>query len=474
MLQGVHRFMAASKKFTDFKVICNARVPIIKCLHIGSGLECDINFTSSVGVYNSRIMAHLFRFDPRIHKLAIVIKFWMKCHNLFASNAKTSYSALWLVIFYLQQLDMPLLPPIEVFQRDVPEFFVGAANLSFNFELSNVLTKNEDRILTLLHGFFTFYAKFDFGTQLISPLHGRAFPRNCFESSFPHHFARYRETLTLYPTLEPLRFGKPICIQDPFEICRSIPGKLNGIYYQTFRTALANAAQICRDKLTTTGGTKELLLALFNSEVIMPKEPANYFIVTKNGQGNMNITITAMANEIEVITEYLRRNHPNASPSNEDINQLWVKICISFLCDMLQDIFAFHLGDGQDSDSDFSKSLDMIATKNVFVKRKQMKQPLPNINVEMKRTKRKLKKRNEKLYAIPLRINCRIWADLEDDLTVFVNIIDRDKNPLIDSFYLQFKNRARQLINAYFAGQKFGISLASTTTKTLNAEKKVE
>lgn len=472
LLRQVHRLLAASKKFSNFDVIYTARVPIVKCRHVESGFPCDINFTNNVGVYKSRIMAHLFRFDPRIHKLVILIKFWMKCHNLIAPRSINSYAFLCLVIFYLQQLDVPLLPPIEVFQRDVPHFAVGAANLSFNFTLPNTLTKNVDGILTLLHGFFEFYAKFDFAKQFISPLHGRSFPRENFEKRFPHHFARYRETLKLIPTAEPMRFGKPINIQDPFEICRSIPGKLNGLYYETFRDALTNAAQIFSGYLTTAGGSKELLLALFSNK---PTESsADFFVLKGNGKRTLNVTIKATEKEIVEIQKYLKRKYPNESPSNKEIEELWVKLCIFFLKEMLRDIFAFHHQKQTSTESDFSKSFDMIADNYVFVHRKPMKLPVPRIDTEIKRTKRKEKKIRKAggCQQSPMQINCNIWANLEDNSTVFVDFVDDGTNPIINAFHVQFCKRARLLIYGYFENREFEIVVVELGASVASIQEK--
>lgn len=194
----------------------------------------------------------------------------MKVHNLIGSSCITSYAALWLLIFYLQQLKEPLLPPIDVFQRLIPSFYIGGINLAFNYAMPNLL-RNNQRISELLMGFFEFYATFDFEQLFICPLFGRAFPQANYEKLFPIYFTRYRALLTLLPTLSPMQFNKPICIQDPFEITHTIPGKVSTAYYQIFRAALGNAARICRGKLTSNGESTGLLLALFDSSQILPE-----------------------------------------------------------------------------------------------------------------------------------------------------------------------------------------------------------
>lgn len=394
ILCRVQEHLRRSGRFTNFEPVPNARIPILKCVHIATGFQCDLNFTNNIGVYNSPIMAQLLTFDSRIYVLAFIIKYWMKVHNLVGSNCITSYASLWLLLFYLQQLKEPMLPPIEVFQRNVPPFFIRGANMAFNFNLPNLL-RNNQRVSELLLGFFQFYSTFDFENSLICPLYGCAFPQVNYEKLYPRYFARYRELLLMMPSLTPMQFDKPICIQDPFEITHTIPGKVSAEYYQIFRGALKNAARICNEKITTVGEGKELLLALFDNNLILPKEiviekknsvkpkpkpnaqnqekggtvkvPNSSGLTADSAEYHdklQTIKIVPEAEQLELLKIPVRRKHPNTAIDNKskEIYAAWAELSIKYVVEILEKRFKFTLVERREKafeDSKYSKTFDL-------------------------------------------------------------------------------------------------------------------
>lgn len=145
-------------------------MPVLKCYHKETGINCDINFSCSYGSLNSPIMAHLLTLDHRIYELAIIIKCWMKIHGLYGPHKISNYRMLLLIMFYLQRISHPIMPPIEDFQRNVQPFLVNGNNFAFNYSFRHVTT-NRENVVDLLKGFFEFYSNFDF-KKVISPLHG--------------------------------------------------------------------------------------------------------------------------------------------------------------------------------------------------------------------------------------------------------------------------------------------------------------
>lgn len=269
LLMRAKNLLKQSNCFSNLELISSARIPILRCVHIPTGFKCDLNITNNGDVYNGEIMTHLLKFDKRIYILAIVVKFWMKSHNLIGSNRMSSFSTLWLLLFYLQQLKDPVLPPMKDFLKDGASFFISTANSNFIYGLPN-LQKNNDPLFTLLLGFFEFYEKFDFKPQLISPLPGRSFPNQNFQN--PQFFRRFQEMFGLLPKRKSMQINKPICIQDPFDMWRTTPGTMSRKDFNIFVNAIANAARLFRSKkLRATGEGKELLLALFDSDIILMK-----------------------------------------------------------------------------------------------------------------------------------------------------------------------------------------------------------
>lgn len=214
-----------SGNFTNFLPISHARVPILKCYHIPTGYNCDINFTDSYGILNSPIVARLLAFDARIFVLATILKFWTKVHDCAGKNRISNYAVVWMLLFYLQQLPVPILPPISEFQKRVYPYFVNGYNFAFDDKLTNQ-TKNQNRCSELLMGFFKFYKNFDFASYVICPLFGKAYSKADILSKSLPEFNRYHEMLSTNTHFSPTQFKNCICIQDPFEITHFIPGMI--------------------------------------------------------------------------------------------------------------------------------------------------------------------------------------------------------------------------------------------------------
>lgn len=126
--------------FTNFLPISHARVPILKCHHIHTGYQCDINFSDSYGILNSPIVARLLAFDHRIYVLATILKYWTKVHDCAGKNRISNYAVVWMLLFYLQQLPTPILPPICAFQERVHPLYVNGYNFAYDERLPNRTT----------------------------------------------------------------------------------------------------------------------------------------------------------------------------------------------------------------------------------------------------------------------------------------------------------------------------------------------
>lgn len=124
--------------FTNFLPISHARVPILKCYHIRTGYQCDINFSDSYGILNSPIVARLLVFDHRIYVLATILKYWTKVHDCAGKNRISNYGIVWMLLFYLQQIS--ILPPICAFQERVQPLYVNGYNFAFDEHLPNRTT----------------------------------------------------------------------------------------------------------------------------------------------------------------------------------------------------------------------------------------------------------------------------------------------------------------------------------------------
>ncbi|KAI3445374.1 hypothetical protein Pfo_002039 [Paulownia fortunei] len=100
--------------------ITTAKVPILKCVDRGTGVECDISVENRDGILKSHIIHIISSIDERFQKLSFLMKTWAKAHNINSSKDKTlnSLSIILLVAFHLQTRDPPILPPFSAIFKD--------------------------------------------------------------------------------------------------------------------------------------------------------------------------------------------------------------------------------------------------------------------------------------------------------------------------------------------------------------------
>lgn len=158
----------------------------------------------------------------------MVIKYWAKKYGITGSTqCFTTYSLIMLVIFYLQQVNPPLLPPIATLQRlaDRKEFSCGWMSSFCDEEWTVRLTclkeENNLTLKELLAGFFQYYRDFDY-QNVICPSVGRPVPTEHFKSAddIPEEMQLYKEKLQKEPDNKKLKFRTDVMIraQDPLEL----------------------------------------------------------------------------------------------------------------------------------------------------------------------------------------------------------------------------------------------------------------
>ncbi|KAL8061609.1 hypothetical protein ABFX02_02G096400 [Erythranthe guttata] len=100
--------------------ITTAKVPILKCIDRGTGVECDISVENRDGILKSQIIYIISSIDERFHKLSFLMKTWAKAHKINSSKDKTlnSLSIILLVAFHLQTRNPPILPTFSAIFKD--------------------------------------------------------------------------------------------------------------------------------------------------------------------------------------------------------------------------------------------------------------------------------------------------------------------------------------------------------------------
>ena len=189
------------------QVIKSSRVPVVKVHDEKRNLECDVCIDNYLAVLNTEMLRTYSLIDSRVRELVLCVKRWAKRRHIAdpPNGSLSSYSYAILSIFYLQQVEPPILPSLQELATipnidksllsDTP--FWNAYDCSYfaNLEKLNQFWKpkrNTMSIGELLNGFFDFYInKFEFSNQLCSIREGKI--------------------LSKKPGMS------PIAIEDPFE-----------------------------------------------------------------------------------------------------------------------------------------------------------------------------------------------------------------------------------------------------------------
>ncbi|XAR73138.1 RNA uridylyltransferase [Bertholletia excelsa] len=95
--------------------IFSAKVPILKVVDRGTGIECDISIENRDGIVKSQIIRMISLIDTRFQMLSFLMKAWAKAHGINSSRNRTlnSLSIISLVAFHLQTRNPPILPPFS-------------------------------------------------------------------------------------------------------------------------------------------------------------------------------------------------------------------------------------------------------------------------------------------------------------------------------------------------------------------------
>lgn len=519
--------------FTNFLPISHARVPILKCQHIRTGYQCDINFSDSYGILNSPIVAKLLTFDSRIYVLATIIKYWAKIHDCSGKNRISNYAIMWMLLFYLQQLNEPIVPPMIEFQKRIHPYFVKYYNFAYDHQLSNK-TKNQMRCSELLMGFFKFYKDFDFGTKVICPLFGKAYEKDDILSKKLPEFLRYEQILTMNPLLRPMQFNKVMCIQDPFEITHTIPGCIPKKDFQQIVAKIAYAAEIIGNELSVSGETTKLFVLIFDGDKFneyaqkrqnQTKIPGSSPIYPRNFQnGSCLLHLEPTEHQLSIVHDILEKCTDTTcmEVDKQMIQQLWTKVVIEFFINTLREIFALKINSNtalrmdsvdetktdadstetneanqktsneeaietssiEDTDKIVAKILDktsnttqfdIIGSQDVFLARKQIHRIDGNsFHVERMETLKRLKHSFKK--PIQLKANVKIIVDFENYDSVSIEVTDRiktKKNNFFKTFLTILIQNNKYLSKVYFLHKQGLLTNSNATdqsTKTVSNE----
>ncbi|KAI4820533.1 hypothetical protein KUCAC02_028507 [Chaenocephalus aceratus] len=198
-----------SLPYVERTQLIRAKVPILRFRERGSDLEFDLNFNNTVGIRNTFLLRSYAFADLRIRPLILVVKKWAQ-HNHINDASKgtlSSYTLVLLVLHYLQTLNVPVLPSL---QMDYPDSFFPLMDIDM-----------------LLLGFLGYYATvFSWDRKVISVREAKAFPKNN----------------------SPTWRNKFICVEEPFErnnVARAVHEKIK---FDAIKAEFAVSYRILEDE----------------------------------------------------------------------------------------------------------------------------------------------------------------------------------------------------------------------------------
>ncbi|KKY18327.1 putative zinc finger cchc domain containing [Phaeomoniella chlamydospora] len=196
------------------------------------GIQCDINFSNYVAVYNTQLLRCYCICDDRVRQLGLVVKSWVKARKINTPYFGTlsSYGYILMVLHYLMNVaDPPVIPNLQMWAKekyentqDVPLFegmdirFMGDEPTLRRMSAAGELTRNQEPLGSLLRGFFGYYADprgFHYTQEVVSIRTQGGILRKASKGWTEAKRAGNDNSIKLRYLL---------CIEDPFEIEHNI------------------------------------------------------------------------------------------------------------------------------------------------------------------------------------------------------------------------------------------------------------
>ena len=231
------------ERFRNARPILNARIPIIKMRDNKTGIECDINVVSSMGVINSKWINFCRTLDTKCQYLISVVKYIAIKQGIVASGRGdhlNSYTIVLMVIFFLQVRG--ILPSVETLQIGVEANINCGWNVVFDTDFNlkewrkeaNESDQGDVSVSSLLKSFFKFYICFPYDTHVICPHLGS--PVKKYNLKFGYNLPKALEKAPHFGKRKvKLEVNKRLVIQDPFELTRNVSCGISEAHFGKFR-----------------------------------------------------------------------------------------------------------------------------------------------------------------------------------------------------------------------------------------------
>jgi terminal uridylyltransferase len=246
----------------------------------GVGIQCDVNFGNTLGIYNTRLLRCYSLCDERVRPIVLFVKGWAKRRRINSSYSGTlcSYGYVLMVLHYLVQVaHPPVCPNLQSLPRTQPRSEYGSGGTQqhdvrfwsneqeiMNAALVGALTSNTQSVGELLRGFYFYYS----GAR--DPLRPRQryFNWNKDVVSLQHSGGGLTKEAKGWVSATNVQIdGKTVhncnllCIEDPFEKEHNVARTVRPRGFSAIRQEFRRVAQILN---TVTEGNRPLTAALFD------------------------------------------------------------------------------------------------------------------------------------------------------------------------------------------------------------------
>lgn len=174
----MHHFLPG---ISNVRRILQARVPIVKFNHECLDLDVDLSMNALTGVYMSELFYLFGEIDERVRPLTFCVRKWASSTGITNSTPGrwlSNFSVTCLVLFFLQQLKKPILPPVQTLMKSARTEDIRIADNDVNCTFLRDLNElkfartNTESLSSLLKQFFEFYSQFDFSKRAVSLIEG--------------------------------------------------------------------------------------------------------------------------------------------------------------------------------------------------------------------------------------------------------------------------------------------------------------
>ncbi|GAB1866251.1 U6 snRNA-specific terminal uridylyltransferase 1 [Camponotus japonicus] len=201
---------------------------------------------NGLGIYKSNFLHYCASRDPRLRPLMLLIKYWARHFGISGIGRISSYGLICLIIFYLQQESVGLLPSLLDLQTTCVPHIINGWQVNFNENTVLPPISNSSSIAELFHNFFSFYATFHFNSCVICLLDGKTYSAADFTQidKLPDYMDRYK-TCIMENSAKKLDVHKPLCLQDPIELNQNTAAITSDRALIAFQHYCVFSAEIC-------------------------------------------------------------------------------------------------------------------------------------------------------------------------------------------------------------------------------------